>query len=114
MTQLQLDRAVAAATGESVRAIHCYRFSIAANDLEPEDLRLVVACPFCGRPAAYPGRTRDGALALAECDRCDVYFDFDANEVHVARTLDPSPRDDASSSAHRPMAVVAQHRPHGS
>ena len=58
------------------------------RDLEPEDLRLVVDCPFCGRPVPYPGLVRDGSPALAECadPRCDVYFDFAIAEVYAAGT----------------------------
>ena len=62
----------------------------------PRIVHLVTDCPFCGRPAAYPGRSRNGALALAECDHCDVYFDFDANEVYAAGALDHSLLYDAS------------------
>lgn len=75
MTQRQLDRAVAAATGESLATIHRLGF-VAPADLEPEDLPLAVDCPFCRRPVTYPGLAGGGAAALAECDRCDVYFDF--------------------------------------
>ena len=41
-------------------------------------------CPFCGRPVAYPGRGKAGEPALAECPRCDVYFDFADAEVYAA------------------------------
>ena len=87
MTQRQLDRAVAAATGESVATIHRLGFVAGANRpavLEPEDLHLVVQCPFCRRPVPYPGPDRDGPAALAECDGCDVDFDFDPGEVYAA------------------------------
>ena len=86
MTQRQLDRAVAAATGESVATIHRLGFVAGADrpaDLEPDDLTLAVDCPFCRRPVPYPGLARDGSAALAECDRCDVYFDFDPGEVYA-------------------------------
>ena len=91
MTQAQLDRSSPAATGESPRTIHRLGFGLQAvrpRDLEPEDLRLVVDCPFCGRPVPYPGTVRDGSPALAECadPRCDVYFDFDPSEVYAAAT----------------------------
>ena len=57
----------------------------APSDLEPEDLRLVVDCPFCGRPVPYPGPAGDGSPALAECadPRCDVYFDFALADVYA-------------------------------
>jgi hypothetical protein len=91
MTQAQLDRSIAVLTGESPRTIHRLGFGLQAvrpGDLEPEDLRLVVDCPFCGRPVPYPGTVRDGSPTLAECadPRCDVYFDFDPSEVYAAAT----------------------------
>ena len=61
MTQAQLDRSIAGLTGESPRTIHRLGFGlqpIRAADPKPEDLRLVVDCPFCGRPVPYPGRPR--------------------------------------------------------
>jgi hypothetical protein len=91
MTQAQLDRSIAGLTGESPRTIHRLGFGLqqaVPRDLEPEDLRLVVDCPFCGRAVPYPGTTRDGSPALAECidPRCDVYFDFAIADVYAAGT----------------------------
>lgn len=85
MTQAQLDRAVAAATGESVRTVRRHGFGVPAAS-PPDDggeLRLRLGCPFCGRPAAYPGLAAGGEACLAECLRCDVYFDFDPREVYA-------------------------------
>jgi hypothetical protein len=87
MTQAQLDRSVADRTGESLRTVHRLGFQPGpARELEPEDLRLVVDCPFCGRAVPYPGRSRDGSPALAEClnPACDVYFDFAEADVYAA------------------------------
>ena len=50
---------------------------------DPADLRLAVDCPFCRRPATYPGLAGDGSAALAECDACDVDFDFAPGEVYA-------------------------------
>ncbi len=91
MTQAQLNRSIAGVTGESPRTIHRLGFGlqpIRAIDPQPEDLRLVVDCPFCGRPVPYPGTVRDGSPALAEClePRCDVFFDFALADVYVARS----------------------------
>jgi hypothetical protein len=86
MTQAQLDRSVADRTGESLRTVHRLGFQPhSIGFLEPEDLRLVVDCPFCGRAVPYPGRTRDGSPALAEClnPSCDVYFDFAEADVYA-------------------------------
>jgi len=90
MTQAQLDRTVATRTGDSLRTVRHLGFGlhpITSGDLEPEDLRLVVDCPFCRRPVPYPGRAGDGSPALAEClnPRCDLYFDFDLTEVYAVR-----------------------------
>jgi len=87
MTQFQLDGAVALATGESLRHVHRRGFSLLARgpgDLEPEDLRLALDCPFCGITVPYPGVAGGGKPALAECPRCDVDFDFDPAEVYAA------------------------------
>ncbi len=87
MTQSQLDQAVATTTGESLSTIRHLGFgplTEEADDLEPENLCLVLDCPFCRQPVAYPGTTRSGESAIAECDRCDVYFDFQPGEVYTA------------------------------
>jgi len=86
MTQIEIECAVAEATGESLRTIHRRGFGVEVREPggpRPESLRLALDCPFCGRPVPYPGRTGGGSAALAECDRCDVYFDFDEAEVYA-------------------------------
>ena len=86
MTQRQLDRAVAAATGESLATIHRLGFLAQAGTpayQDPADLRLAVDCPFCGKTVPYPGLAGDGSAVLAECDACDVDFDFDPGEVYA-------------------------------
>jgi hypothetical protein len=88
MTQTQLVHAVARSTGESVRTVRHLGFSIQRvvppPDRSVDDVRLVLDCPFCGRPVPYPGRAGDGSAAMAECDRDDVYFGFDPREVYAA------------------------------
>ncbi len=85
MTQHQLDRAVALATGEALNTVRGLGFSPAdaRDDLEPEDLGLAVDCPFCGRPCALDG-TPEGLPAMAECDPCDIYFEYRHDEVYAA------------------------------
>jgi hypothetical protein len=84
---LAIDRAVAAATGEPLSTIRRLGFGPAAPHApDPAEIALVLDCPFCGRPVAYPGRGRRGEPAMAECGRCDVYFDFAVDEVYVADT----------------------------
>jgi hypothetical protein len=86
MTQAQLDRAVAATTGESIITVKNLGFSLMSprRDTAEHDVQLALDCPFCDRPVPYPGRTRDGALPMAECARCDVYFDFQPDEVYAS------------------------------
>jgi hypothetical protein len=84
--QTQLNHAVARATGDCLSTIRSLGFIVlpaGSSDLEPEDLDLRLDCPFCGHDVPYPGRTGDGAAALAECARCDVYFDYAAEEVYA-------------------------------
>ena len=86
MTQPQLDRAVARSTGESLRTVRRLGFGLHSGppiDLEPEDIALAVDCPFCGRPCAVPVGPA-GSAPLAECDRCDIYFDYRPHEVYAA------------------------------
>ena len=85
MTRAELNHQVARVTGEPLSQIVALGFSVVCfrdGGHEPEDIRLVLDCPFCGRPVAYPGLASDGSEALAECDRCDVYFGFHPNEVY--------------------------------
>lgn len=91
MTQFQLDHAIAVTTGESICTIRNLGFGLLAqepHDLEPEDLRLVLDCPFCRQPVPYPDATQTGDPALAECDHCDVYFDFAPSDVYAAAVHD--------------------------
>jgi hypothetical protein len=84
MTRTQLHRSIAARTGEPISVIRRLGFRMLAEpDEEPvaEEIRLVVHCPFCGEQVPYPGRTRDGSHALAECHACDVYFDVQDRDV---------------------------------
>jgi hypothetical protein len=86
MTQAQLDRAVARATGEPLRLIRGLGFGPAPRRPpwpKAEDLALCVLCPFCGRRLPYPGAP-GGAPALGACDRCDVYFDVAPKDVFAA------------------------------
>ncbi len=86
MTQAQLDSQIARVTGESLTEIHLHGFSLESDrhdDVEPATVQLVLDCPFCRCPVPYPGLASDGSETMAECDRCDVFFDFDSEEVYV-------------------------------
>jgi hypothetical protein len=87
VTQTQINYAVAASTGDSIHTVRQLGFGLLAHephDLEPEDLCLVLDCPFCRQPVPYLGTASSGEQAIAECDRCDVYFDFVPGEVYAA------------------------------
>ena len=83
-----IDRAVASRCPRSAASAPARRPR--APLPEAGDIALVLDCPFCGRPAAYPRRGKGGEPAMAECDRCDVYFDFTDDEVYVADAM-PAP-----------------------
>src|SRR5207248_7534206 len=79
MTQTQLNHALAVQTGEPLSVIRRLGFSLLngpCNEPAADDIRLVVHCPFCGDQVPYPGRSGDGSNTLAECHRCDVYFEI--------------------------------------
>ena len=87
MTQAQLDRAVASVTGETVRDVRNRGFSILEHlpeTSDPEDLSLVIDCPFCRTTMPYPGLHEDDTLALAACPSCDIEFEYAPHEVYPA------------------------------
>jgi hypothetical protein len=65
--------------------------------------RLVVDCPLCGRSVPYPGVGQCGANALAECESCDVYFEFDADKVRAPESIgcDRSPSHPVQHHGHQ-------------
>ena len=86
MNQSQLNIQIARLTGESLNTVIRRGFSLVPNYPHQSDLpdvTLVLDCPFCRRPTSYPGLTGDGSPLMAECDLCDVYFDFDLDEVYT-------------------------------
>jgi hypothetical protein len=97
MTRTQLHRSIAARTGESMSVIRRLGFNLQADPRDappPDDIHLVLHCPFCRRPVAYPGRCSDGSATLAECEDCDVYFEFEDRDVFPASSRaagNPSP-----------------------
>ena len=77
MNRRQLDRAVARATGESLRTVRARGFSLIPEGPTapaPDDLSFDAECPRCGRAVPHPGWA-GGAPALAECVGCDLYFE---------------------------------------
>ena len=96
MTRTQLNHQVARITGEPIGNIAALGFSLlrpGGESMESEDIRLVLECPFCGRPVPYPGRGAAGSEPMAECERCDVDFDFlpqDVRDIPVERPRRPN------------------------
>jgi hypothetical protein len=87
MSDAQLTCAVAEALGESVRVVHNFGFQLVEDrpdDLEPENVRPAVECPFCRRVVPYPGRLENGEWPLAECDRCDLLFEISEHDLFAA------------------------------
>jgi len=86
MAQIQLTCQIAKITGEPTSTVNRLGFCVIPDQpdsLEPEDFKLVLDCPFCGLPVSFPGLASDGSDTLAECDRCDIYFGFDVDEVYA-------------------------------
>jgi hypothetical protein len=86
MTRTQLERAVAGATGESLRTVCGLGFGLLAEhpaDPRADDLMLALDCPFCRHPVVLQAGPGDEP-GLAGCDRCDVEFDFEPGEIYVA------------------------------
>ena len=79
MTRTQLHRAVASATGDTLRTIRSLGFRLV------HDPEKTIECPTCRQDVPHPGFARDGTPALGECLACDSYFEPDRG---VAR---PSP-----------------------
>ena len=50
-----------------------------ASALPRRPTAILAICPRCGRSVPFPVRTRRGALTLAECDDCDIYFEVEAS-----------------------------------
>jgi hypothetical protein len=87
MTQAWLNHRIAERTGESLAVIRRLGFNLVTERRDqpgPEDICLVLHCPFCRGQVPYPGRAGDGSQPLAECHDCDVYFEFDDCEVFPA------------------------------
>jgi hypothetical protein len=87
MTRTQVSHQVAARTGEPLSVIRRLGFQVQHEPREepaPAEWKLVLACPFCREPVEYPGRSRDGSRLLADCEACDVYFEFDERDVFLA------------------------------
>jgi hypothetical protein len=87
MNRTQLDSTIASHTGESLSVIRRIGFQFQVQpreEPESDELCLIVFCPFCRQPTDYLGRAGDGSAVLAECDGCDVFFEFEDHDVFPA------------------------------
>jgi hypothetical protein len=85
MTRMQLERAVAGATGESLRTVRGRGFGLLAEhpaDPRADELMLALDCPFCRHPVVLQAGSGDEP-GLAEGAYCDVEFDFEPHEVYI-------------------------------
>jgi len=88
MTQNELDRAVARATGESRGTIRDFGFILAPAEPEPvAQPMLAVDCPGCGAPLALD--RSQPSLQLVECSRCDALFPYSDAEIYVTEAPEP-------------------------
>jgi hypothetical protein len=97
MNRTQLDSTIASRTGESLSVIRRMGFQFQVQpreEPESDELCLIVFCPFCRQRTDYPGRAEDGSAVLAECDGCDVFFEFEDHDVFPA-----SPRTASTTSS---------------
>ena len=87
MLQLDIDSAVARATGESRRMITRRGFSLEQRPTaRADDLRIGLDCPGCGRLAAVHPGTFTRCPCEAECAGCDAVYDADPGELLVIET----------------------------
>jgi hypothetical protein len=83
MTNSEIERAVARATGESRRVISRYGFSLVPDEHEPQtDVSLAVDCPGCG--IRLDVADVSDPLTELECGRCDAVYRFAVDELYVA------------------------------
>jgi hypothetical protein len=85
MTEGQLSRSIARATGETVRLVRSRGFqphTPRRHAIDPAP-RLVVACPLCSGAVPYPGAAGSG-VPLAECRDCDLLFGCPPTAVRLA------------------------------
>ncbi len=83
MTQHQLNRSVARATGESYDTIAGLGFSLVPEpetDFDDGPL-LVLDCPACGREVLLSDAGQDGLPELAECSHCNCAYPYAGSEI---------------------------------
>jgi hypothetical protein len=85
MTQNELNRAVARATGESHGTIRDLGFTLVTEETEPAtEPTLAVDCPGCG--ARLEVHSCDPRRGQVECPRCDAVYPYSVQEIYVSDT----------------------------
>lgn len=88
MTQCQLVRSVARATGENAARIARAGFHVVSARPEPEDPDdwiLCVDCDFCGAQVLLCSGGPENLPEIAECQCCEVVFSYANDDVYAAR-----------------------------
>jgi hypothetical protein len=92
VTQAQLDRAVASATGETLRDVRSRGFGLLSarrRSPEPDQLILVIACPFCRAVVQFVPASEIEMPALVGCPECDVEFEYAPHEIRTVHPHSP-------------------------
>jgi hypothetical protein len=88
MTQNELNRAVARATGESRGTIRDLGFTLVTQETEPvTEPTLAVDCPGCG--ARLEVNSSDPSRGHVECPRCDAVYPYSDEEIYVSDSPEP-------------------------
>ena len=87
MTQNELNRAVARATGESLGTIRDLGFTLVTQETKPAtEPTLAVDCPGCGaRLDVHSSPSRNHI----ECPRCDAVYPYSNDEIYVSDSPEP-------------------------
>jgi hypothetical protein len=87
MTQNELNRAVARATGESRGTIRDLGFTLVTQEAEPAtEPTLAVDCPGCG--ARLEVHSCDSNRGEVECPCCDAVYPYSDEEIYVSDTAE--------------------------
>jgi hypothetical protein len=87
MTQNELNRAVARATGESRGTIRDLGFTLVTQEAEPAtEPTLAVDCPGCGTRLEV--HSCDPSRGEVECPCCDAFYPYSDEEIYVSDTAE--------------------------